>query len=254
MANEKRNRPGTARKDKGITLGDQIENQERLSVIISVQQDENTIRRLLRQVEKLMPKEIILIIHGSRDRSIDRVLEMSHPLHVCFIYPFPLGEELWRAIGAKEATGDIWLFLSGDTIIQAEDLAPFIRACYRGADIAMRKASVPASGTGTVGLAKMYVNSLLEQERLGMSSMSELPLAMTVQAATSIGVDLLFLPPLVQMMAMQRGLNIEAVPMRPKAILAKKRLSAQAIRAKEMTCLGDHLEAIAYWNEQRDLT
>lgn len=199
-----------------------------------------------------MPKEMILVIHGSRDRTIDRVLDASHPSHVCFIYPFPLGAELWRAIGAKEATGDVWLFLSGDTIIEAETLAPFIRACYRGADIAVRKAALPTSGTGTVGLAKMYVNSLLDQGQLGMSSMSELPVAMTEQAAASIGVDLLFLPPLVQVMAMQRGLSIEAVPMRPKAILQKKRLSAQASRARDMTCLGDHLEALAYWNEHHD--
>lgn len=250
MANEKRNRQGSAKKDKEISFGHQVENQDRLSVIISVQQDEKTIRSLLRQVEKLIPKEIILIIHGSQDRTIDRVLNSSGPAHVCYIYPFPLGQDLWRAIGAKEATGDVWLFLSGDTIIQAEELVPFISACYRGVDVAMRKAAGSTARTGTVTLAKTYLNSLLAQDQLGVSSMSELPMAITEKAAASIGADLLFMPSLVLVLAIQKGLRIETVQMSQEAILGKKQLSVQESRAKEMTCLGDHLEAVVYWTEQ----
>lgn len=240
-----------AKRDKGIPPGHQMENRNRLSVIISVQQDEKTIRRVIRQVERLLPKEIVIILHGSQDQSVDLVLQSSLYERTCLIYPFPLGDDLWRSIGAKEVTGDVWLFLSGDRVILAEELVPFVRACYQGIDIALRKEEAPLVQPGTVTLAKSYINCLLDQKQLGVSSVCELPFAITKTAATSIGVDHLFTPPLAQVIAMKKGLRIEAVPHRIKeAVQGKHKRHAAQNRMKQWTRLGDHMEAVAYWNEQ----
>lgn len=245
MGNEKRNRQKAAvKKHKGISYAQRVENMDRLSVIISVQQDEKTIQRLLYQVGRLSPKETILVIHGSKDRSIDIILNNSSCASTCYIYPFPLGEELWRSVGAKEATGDVWLFLQAGEVIAAEDMLPFIQACYQGVDIALRKRQT-MNGSWTVSLARAYVNSLFEKERLGTSSMSDLPYAMTQRASVEIGVDHLFVPPLAQAIALRKGLRVEAVH-----LLTGTVRGIRASRERERTCLGDHLEAVAYWTEQ----
>ncbi|MED4582484.1 glycosyltransferase [Brevibacillus choshinensis] len=248
MANEKRNRPMSEKKGKGISFRHQIENQDRLSVIISVQQDEKTIRKLIKQVERLVPKEILIIIDGSQDQSVDLILNSSSYARTCYIYSFPLGEELWRSIGAKEATGDVWLFLDGDTVISAEELMSFVGACYRGIDIALRKES-PLTQAGTISLAKAFMNSLIDQEQLGVSSMSDLPLAMTQKAALRIGLDHLVTPPLAHVIAIEKGLRVEAVNRTKEEGLAKQRISNSHSWIKESTCLGDHLEAVAYWSD-----
>ncbi|MDF2680090.1 MAG: glycosyltransferase [Brevibacillus sp.] len=236
----------SGKRDKGIPFRHQIENQDRLSVIISVQQDEKTIRKVIKQVERLVPKEILMIIHGSQDQSVDLVLNSSSYGRTCYIYPFPLGEELWRSIGAKEATGDVWLFLNGDTVISAEELLPFVRACYRGIDIALRK-EAPITQAGTIPLVKTYINSLINQEQLGVSSMSDLPLAMTQKAATCIGLEHLLTPPLAHVIAIEKGLRVEAVHRMKEAGQGKQRLPIDQKWIKEWTCLGDHMEAVAYW-------
>ncbi len=244
----------SAKKGKGVPFSHRLENRSRLSVIISVQQDEKTIRQVIRQVERLLPKEIVIIMHGSQDHSVDIVLQSTLYDRTCLIYPFPLGDDLWRSIGAKEVTGDVWLFLSGDWVIQAEDLVPFVRACYQGIDIALRKEEIPNVLPGTVTLAKSYINSLLDQKQLGLSSMCELPLAITKHAATSIGLDHLLTPPLAQVIAVEKGLRIETVQhFLKEANQGRQKGHDSKSRLRQLTSLGDHMEAVAYWNE-RDKT
>lgn len=239
MANEKRNKRTATKKDK---------NRKHLSVIISVDQDEITIKALLQQVEKLHPKEIIMILHGSNEQSIEILLNSQFPSHTTIIYPFPLGEELWRSIGAKEATGDVWLFLDGSEMILTEDLSPFVHACYGGADIALRKSNA-SSVTGTVNLACAFFNHLLEQQQLGVSSMTVLPFAMKKKAASLVGIDQLVVPPLAQAIAIRNGLRVETVPLKWYFDHGGKNVTPSRSRQKEMTCLGDHLEAVLYWSE-----
>lgn len=249
MANEKRNRQRTAKRPKGNSFGKQLEHQTRLSVIISVQQNEKTIKQVIKQAERLRPKEMVLIVHGSCDRSVDLLFQTPACDRTCYIYPFPLGEEAWRPIGAKEATGEVWLFLSGDTVIPAEELLPFIRACDCGVDIALRKESL-AAGNGTVTLAKTYLNSLTNQEALGFASMSELPFAITREAASRIGLEHLLVPPLAQVVACEKGLRVEAVH-RPKEVeKGKQKRPLRTSKMRELTRLGDHLEAVEYWSGQ----
>lgn len=213
-----------------------------------MEQNETTIKKVIRQAQKLCPKEILLLINGSRDRSLD--IALSHTI-TSIVYPFALGQDMWRAIGAGEATGEVWLFLAGDRVILAEDLQPFVLACYDGVDIALPKGRSDVYHAQTdddvVNLAKRFLNRLLEQQTLGFSSMVDLPFAMTREAASGIGVNHLLIPPLAHAIAIEKGMRIERPHMVKEGLPSKKRKEDAKIRKQKMlTIIGDHLEALAY--------
>jgi glycosyltransferase involved in cell wall biosynthesis len=256
VANTKRNgpEPGKRNNKKRITSSHKIENRTRLSVIISVQQDDATIKRVLQQAERLNPKEILVVVNGSHDRSLDIILNHSSYSMTTYVYPFPLGQDVWRAIGAQEATGDVWLFLSGEKVISAEELQPFANACYRGAEVALRKANEfslsETSEISTLVLARAYLNSLFDRNELGVSSLNDLPFAITQQAAVSIGVHQLHIPPLAHAIALEKGLRIDNSPNIRDEIHVKKSRTALKKRKQSLTSLGDFLEAFSYINEK----
>lgn len=252
MANEKRNGNtfGKNHRARRITNAIKMENNTRLSVIISVQQNEKTIKKVLRQAEKLHPKEILIVANGSQDRSLDIILSYSSYSLTTFVYPFPLGQDVWRSIGASEASGDVWLFLGGDKVVFAEELQPFIHACYQGVDVALRKSSATGD-LNTIQLAKTYLNNFLERAELGFSSMIDLPFAITKQAAGSIGVKHLLVPPLAHAIAIEKGLRVERSYRVKEVLLPKKKPSENANRKQRyLTSLGDHLEALCYLHER----
>ncbi|RNB58986.1 glycosyl transferase [Brevibacillus gelatini] len=246
-----------AAKNARISAGDKLENQGRLSIIIGVEQDENTIVKVLRQAEKLCPLEIVVVVHGSRDRSLEQVLTYAPTSAMrVYAYPYALGEDVWRAIGAQEAAGDVWLFLEGKQIIAAQQLQPFVRLCYRGTDIALRQSHPffgrKNSGQDSVQLAKCFLNSLLERGELGSSSMDDLPFAMTREAAVSIGTHHLFVPAAAHLIALQKELRVAHVRTRQKRSAAREAKAAERARAgtKALTDLGDHLEAFSLWQRE----
>ncbi|MGN7470616.1 glycosyltransferase [Brevibacillus sp. SAFN-007a] len=242
-----------AAKNVRISDVDKVENQDRLSIIIGVRQDEKTVARVLKQAEKLYPREIVVVVHGSRDRSLEQVLAYSatHALRV-YAYPYALGEDVWRAIGAREAAGDVWLFLEAEQIVAAQQLQPFVRSCYRGTDIALRQERAflenQKIGQDPVRLAKCFLNCLLERSELGSSSMDDLPFAMTRKAAASIGTDHLFVPAVAQAIALQKELRVTSVRTVRERVTAREPKAAQARDGTSaLTDLGDHLEALSLW-------
>ncbi|MGG1661009.1 glycosyltransferase family 2 protein [Brevibacillus sp. NRS-1366] len=252
MPNEKRSARTTKKQGSDrLTVREKNENQSRLSVILGVSQSEKTVRKLLKQVEKLCPKEIIVVVNGSRDESIDIVLSYTTYTLKVYVYPFALGEDVWRSIGAREASGDVLLFLDADTVIHAEELQPFAIACYKGVDIALQRAK-PSSIPGvldrsTVMLARTYLNNLLEHNELGTSSMCDVPFAITRTAASRIGIQHLLIPPLAHAMAIDIGLRIERSHCIKEALQAHRGRLFKGKKAwRDLTSLGDHIEAIQY--------
>ncbi|WP_239717156.1 glycosyltransferase [Paenibacillus sp. 19GGS1-52] len=87
-----------------------------LSVIISARNEEETLQRLLKQVARLKPTEIIVVLNGCRDSSFERA-RLSRQAIVVHC-PDSAGHDVGRAIGAKLSRGifccfwmGIWLFL-----------------------------------------------------------------------------------------------------------------------------------------------
>ncbi|MGG4444749.1 glycosyltransferase family A protein [Brevibacillus fortis] len=253
MANEKRNMrdPTKRRREEHINGKEKCQNLQRLSVILSVHHHERMIKKVLKQIEKLRPMEIVLVVDGCPDQSVKKILTYSSCPLTAFVYPFPLGDDVWRAIGAKEATGDVWLFLDADHVVAATDMQSFVRTCYRGADIVLRKSMTPLRQQSvepdTVLLAKTFLNTLVARHELGTSSMYDLPFAMTRQAATIIGVQHLVVPAVAHAIALHNQLRVVPSHSIASAKLTRKSATQRKNKpSKEQTILGDHLEAMDY--------
>lgn len=229
-------------------MGQQLlsQNQQSLSVIISVHNEESTIRQMLEQTMQLRPKEIIVVENGSTDRSLEICRE--YPVR-CVSYPSRLGHDVGRAIGAREATGDVLLFLDGDLLLEASLLLPFVKSCYDGADVALNDLN-PFYENVTVidyvSMSKYYLNCLESRPDLGFCSLTAIPNAMTKHAALAIGIENLAVPPKAQAIAMHLGLRVERSA--TVDVLFTNKLRSYHNEIGEMI-LGDHAEAIQWLQE-----
>lgn len=96
-------------------------SQGSLSVIISARNEEQTLPKLLEQVERLKPQEIIVVLNGCNDRSFQRT-RLCAQASIVYI-PESAGHDVGRSLGAKLSRGDILLFLDGDMVISAGQLS-----------------------------------------------------------------------------------------------------------------------------------
>lgn len=110
-----------------------IPTEKTVAVIVCVRNEEETIPKLLHELKRLSPDEIIFIVNGSTDQSFATIRALSDAIIVH--YRFPLGYDVGRAIGAQIARSDILLFIDSDIPIQAEHLVPFIYAVEKGLEI-----------------------------------------------------------------------------------------------------------------------
>ncbi|MCF2132550.1 glycosyltransferase, partial [Strepomyces sp. STD 3.1] len=83
----------------------------KLSIIIPACDEGDTIANVIKEAKGLNPFEIIVVANGSTDNTE----EIARSLN-CRVISFEekLGIDVGRAVGAKEAKGDILLFLDGD--------------------------------------------------------------------------------------------------------------------------------------------
>jgi len=222
-------------------------NKQHLSVIISVYNEQHSIGRVLNEVKKLHPKEIIVVENGSTDRTLEICLSKKV---TCFSYPFRVGHDVGRAIGAKEATGDVLLFLDGDIVFSVKQLMPFVRACYRGVDIALNNVNPlykRSSKLDAVSIAKMFLNRTIGRGRLRYASLTAIPHAMTKKAVELIGPQHLAIPPKAQSIAGMSGLEMKAVHTVDVFTTNKIRHSnTNENNVVEDLIIGDHVEAIQW--------
>lgn len=111
-----------------------IYDGKQLSVIIPVQNEEETIEQVILEARKIEPLEIIVVVNGSTDHTADIAKRLGATI---IKYNERLGHNVGRAIGALEATGDILLFIDGDFSVSGSDLHHFTKAVSDGIDIAL---------------------------------------------------------------------------------------------------------------------
>lgn len=216
-----------------------------LSVIISARDEEETLLRVLRQVSRLKPFEIIVVLNGCQDRSFERarLCEKAVVVHC----PEPAGHDVGRALGAKLSRGDILLFLDGDMVIPASLLAPFPAAIERGIDVALNDID-PLLPIFTfwdeVTRCKLYLNSLLQRTDLGTASMTAVPHALSRRAVETIGCQHLMVPPKAQAAAIMAKLRVEKAAT-VDVIKKNRQRKANTGEGNTMARLisGDHAEA-----------
>ncbi|UOY91799.1 glycosyltransferase [Ectobacillus sp. JY-23] len=180
----------------------------KISVIIPAQNEGKTIGAVIEQAKQLLPHEIIVVVNGSTDRTAEVASSLG-----CKVTSFAqaLGNDVGRAIGAREATGDILLFLDGDIVIAADQLRLFTKAIRNGHDIALNNLTWSVllkirPHYTTVG--KLILNRYLNKKELVVGSLIAIPHAMSKKAVERIGWRTLADPALVQAMAVHLGMSI----------------------------------------------
>ncbi|WP_150269728.1 glycosyltransferase family 2 protein [Paenibacillus tepidiphilus] len=217
-----------------------------LSVIITARNEADTLPGLLKQVERLSPAEIIVVLNGCTDYSYERSRLCRKAIIVhC---PESAGHDVGRALGAKLSRGDILLFLDGDMNMPASKLAPFAHAVDGGVDVALNDLDglLPPFGlSDNVTRCKLYLNAVLDRQDLGASSLTAVPHALSRRALECIGCRELMVPPKAHALALMKGLRVEKAG--AVNVIKHNRLresNTGAGNAVEQLIAGDHAEAL----------
>ncbi|WP_151736661.1 glycosyltransferase family 2 protein [Paenibacillus tengchongensis] len=225
-----------------------------LSVIITARNEADTLPGLLKQVERLEPAEIIVVLNGCTDQSYERARLCRKAIIVhC---PESAGHDVGRALGARLSRGDILLFLDGDINMPASKLAPFAFAVDGGVDVALNDLDglLPSFGlSDTVTRCKLYLNAVLDRQDLGASSLTAVPHALSRRAVEHIGCRELMVPPKAHALALMKGLRVEKAG--SVNVIKHNRLregNTGAGNAVEQLIIGDHAEALDEVLRQRE--
>lgn len=180
----------------------------KVSVVIPVHNEASTLSKVLAEVKKLEPYEIIIVDNGLTDGTKD--IALQHHCRVIY-YNHSLGNDVGRAIGAREAKGEIVLFLDGDIVMKSEELYPFIKGIQQGHQIVLNNLTwsvylkVRPHYT-TVG--KYMLNRYLNKKEFVVGSLIAIPHAISREVIEKLGWWNLADPALFQAMAMSRGVDI----------------------------------------------
>ena len=224
----------------------------KVSVIIPAMNEEKTIAQVIGQAARVHDSaEVIVVVNGSTDRTPDIAKEMGARV---LWYPWPLGHDVGRAIGAAAARGDILLFTDGDLVIPAEDLKPLVKAVENGTDVALNRYLGPTDKmqAHNVIVAKHALNTALLRPDLKGASLTTIPHALSRRALEAIGIEALAVPPKAYAIALFRGLKVEAVHYIHVGHNKSRRKKLDGKDPLEWLILGDHLEALHWLTEQTD--
>ncbi|WP_068620049.1 glycosyltransferase family 2 protein [Paenibacillus tuaregi] len=218
-----------------------------VSVIIPAMNEQRTMEGVLREAGRVHPSsEVIVVVNGSVDRTSEIALKRGARV---LTYPYPLGHDVGRRIGAEAAKGKVLLFIDADMVIASRHLKPFVEAVASdGADIALNDYSGPVERKEPhpVVLAKYTLNAILARPDLRGASMTAVPHALSRRALEIIGFAALEIPPLAHAMAVSMGLVVKPVYSVPVGQLNARRGKVRGSDPLSSLVTGDHLEAVRW--------
>lgn len=217
-----------------------------MAAVVTCRNEQDTLPSVLKQLRRLPLQEIIVVINGSTDRSLEMALRFRDVTIVWL--EEPLGHDVGRATGARVAAADGILFMDADVPVRAERLVPFLRAIDRGADLALNDLSPyigPFSAQDHVTRFKTFLNRVLGRRDLQMNSMTAVPHAVSRRLLTTIGCEHLAVPPAAQALAIMHGLSVTA----PGSVNVIRRNRIRPHNTGIFNpiadlIIGDHLEAL----------
>ncbi len=244
----------TAREEAAVTTKSPRDSLSAVyvSVIIPVMNERRTLRKVIREASRVHPHtEVIVVVNGSTDGSLDIARKSGAKV---LVYDRPLGHDVGRSMGAREAQGNVLLFIDADMVIPASRLRVFVDAVAQGADVALNDYSGPVKKTVVHGvvLAKHALNMLLGRSDLEGSSMTAIPHAISRKALSVIGTSALSVPPLAHTIAIREGLKVERAIHVNVGQLNPVRAKRERRQSLEPLIVGDHLEAIQWLLRKTD--
>ncbi|MGN4542097.1 glycosyltransferase family 2 protein [Bacillus cereus group sp. MYBK95-2] len=240
---------------QGWGMHSSIYDGKQLSVIIPVQNEEETIEQVILEARKIEPLEIIVVVNGSTDQTAN----IAKRLGVTIIeYNERLGHNVGRAIGALEATGDILLFIDGDFSVSGSNLHHFTKAVSAGVDIALNDLNPMLHPPFyVVDVVKYMLNLAYNRPELSNGSLVAIPHAMSRSCLDAIGWESLLCPSLAQVKAILQGYRVECVHyvdvVKPNRIRLMENVSHKGHPPAVLRIIGDHVEALSYLIEQLEM-
>lgn len=217
-----------------------------VAAIVSVQNEEDTIASVLLELEKLQLNELIIVINGCTDKSLN--IGRQHSKAKIVYYPQSIGHDVGRAIGAKIATSDILLFVDGDFPVTSSSLSVFVNAVQQGVDVALNNITpfLPTfDRRDDLTQCKEFLNRCLGRHDLHANSLTAVPHALSRKAIETIGYKNLMVPPKAQSIAVLKGLRVEVCGCVNVIDSNKVRKSnVGKVNPVSQMIVGDHLEAI----------
>lgn len=216
------------------------------AAVISVCNEEQTIGKVLDELEKLPLSQIVVVLNGCTDRSFFIARQCSKAIIIH--YPERIGHDVGRAVGTKLTNADIVLYIDGDMIISDDKLMPFLIAVDQGVDVALNDISPwvpPFVRQDHVTRCKSFLNRVLNRDDLRANSLTAVPHALSRRAIDTVGVTSLMVPPKAQTIAIMKGLQVSAVQ-RVDVVNHNRVRSKNVGVDNDVTQLiiGDHLEAL----------
>lgn len=216
------------------------------SAVITACNEEDTIGKVIDELERLPLSEIIVVLNGCTDNSFSKVAWRKNIILVNF--PDRLGHDVGRSVGAALVTGDSILFVDGDMEVPAEELGAFLYEREQGADVVLNDISryLPHyERQDEVTRCKLYLNQALGRPDLRSSSLTAVPHVLSRKAVETVGTEMLSVPPKAQAIAIIEGLAV-AAPCSAD-VISRNRLrqgNSGAGNSVLLLILGDHLEAL----------
>ncbi|AAT62326.1 glycosyltransferase, involved in cell wall biogenesis [[Bacillus thuringiensis] serovar konkukian str. 97-27] len=222
-----------------------------LSVIIPACNEIDTISDVIQSVKGLNPLEIIVVANGCTDGT-ETVAE--HLGCKVLRYTEKLGNDVGRAAGAKEAIGDVLLFIDGDFAIQTSKLQLFLNPIlYNQADVVLNNLDalfLKRQKPNSITVWRQILNSILEREELKIDSLLAVPHALTKEVVQSIGYECFVNPILAHLRLVQGKWRISRHCAIDVITPNKFRPTEHAaygtdLSPSEKRMIGDHIEAVA---------
>ncbi|GIO64560.1 glycosyltransferase [Paenibacillus cineris] len=232
---------GSGRKDNRIPLP----LARTAAAVVCASNEQDTLGKVLQQLERLPLQEVIVVLNGCRDQSYSaaRNHRIASILHV----PGRLGHDVGRSMGAAMTSADIVLFTDGDVVISAEELAPFIYKVDEGIDAALNDLNPylpPYMHQDEVTRCKSFLNTVLGHPELGANSLTAVPHALARRLIENIGREQLMVPPKAQALALAKGHRFALV--QPVDVISANRKrpgNTGTGNAVADLIIGDHAEA-----------
>ncbi len=219
------------------------------AAVVCACNEERTLGQVLSQLKRLPLTDIIVVLNGTTDDSLKQVLRQPG---ITLVYePDRAGHDVGRALGAKMTDAETVLFVDGDMVVSAEQLAPFLFAVDRGQDVALNNLTSllpPFAGQDEVSRIKAYLNRTLGRADLGSNSMTAVPHALSRRMIQTVKPASLAVPPKAQSLAIQHGMSVSA-PSQVDVIRSNRLRPGNTGNGNDVArlILGDHLEALATW-------
>ncbi|MDA2623307.1 glycosyltransferase [Bacillus cereus] len=226
-----------------------------LSAIILVEQEINSLADVIRSIANLFPYEILVVINENMEINQN----VSNEFGCKYILYNQENYYAARVLGAKEAKGDVLLFLDANTVIPPLELKKFVQPTLEGtSDVVLnnlqsfflerQRKQWPDSNT----VWRQMVNEILGKKEFHINSILSLPHAITKDALKKINSESLVNPVLAHMRLIEKNQYFNChysidTTLSKEFCLEDQDLNKRSLSVDERQIMNKHLDALAEW-------